>query len=132
MSFSIGIVGCAGRMGRMLIETVIAADGATLSGGTEAPGSPHLGTDLARLVGGDLSGLVVTDDVDALFAASDAVIDFTVPAATRVHAQAAAKTGTIHIVGTTGLSDTDHQLVDDAAKSIAILQAPKLARLLSM
>jgi 4-hydroxy-tetrahydrodipicolinate reductase len=122
MTIAIGIVGCAGRMGRMLLKEVLATDGCVLSGGTEPPGQA-VGKDLGLLVGGDALGVAVTEDPVALFSASDAVIDFTIPAATRIHAAAAEQTGTAYVVGTTGLSDEDQAGVNAAAKNAAVVQA---------
>lgn len=115
----VGIVGCGGRMGQMLLREVLGTPGATLSGGTERPGSPSLGKDLGALVGADPLGVAVTDDAAALFAASDVVIDFTSPAATVAHAGLAAEHGTALVVGTTGLSAADQQ-----ALAAAALKAP--------
>ena len=112
---NIGIVGCAGRMGRMLIEEVVATEGAHLAGGTEAPGSP--------LIGKNIGELTVSDDAGVLFAASDAIIDFTVPAATRAHAAFAAKTGTAMVIGTTGLTAEDQAILAKTAEKAAIVQA---------
>jgi len=44
----IGIVGCAGRMGRMLSAVALETEGAELIGGTEAPGSPHIDSDIGK------------------------------------------------------------------------------------
>ena len=126
MSVAIGVVGCAGRMGRMVIQEVLATDGCYLSGGTEAPGGP-IGQDLGTLVGADPTGVVVSDDPAVLFQASDAVIDFTIPQATRLHAEAAAASGTCYVVGTTGLSDEDQAAIDRAAASAAVVQAPNFS-----
>lgn len=104
----IGIVGCAGRMGQMLIKEVLAEPKATLSGATEAPGSDTLGQDPGLLVGEDATGLTISDDAKALFETSDAVIDFTAPKVTLMHAALAAETKTALVVGTTGF-DTDLQ-----------------------
>ena len=112
---NIGIVGCAGRMGRMLIEEVVAAEGAHLSGGTEPAGS--------SLIGKNIGELTVTDDAAALFAASDAVIDFTVPAATVAHAGFAAEHGTALVVGTTGLGSDDQAVIAAAAQMAPVVQA---------
>jgi 4-hydroxy-tetrahydrodipicolinate reductase len=122
MTIAIGIVGCAGRMGRMLLKEVLATDGYVLSGGTEPPGQA-VGKDLGVLVGGDKLGVTVTEDAVALFSTSDAVIDFTVPAATRIHAEAAAQTGTAYVVGTTGLSDEDQEGINEAAQKAPVVQA---------
>lgn len=122
MSVAIGIVGCAGRMGRMVIQEVLATDGCVLSGGTEMSG-PTLGKDLGSLVGVDPVGVTVTDDPVALFSSSDAVIDFTVPTATRRHAEAAKQTGTAYVVGTTGLAADDIALIEAASQKAPIVYA---------
>ena len=119
----IGIVGAAGRMGRMLVAAVANADGATLSGGTEAAGHPDLGRDLGELAGGDALGVTLTSEARALFEAADAIVDFTVPAATAAHAALAAETGTVLVIGTTGL-DAEHQdAIARAAEKTALVQA---------
>lgn len=120
----IGIVGGGGRMGQMLIREVLATEGASLSGATERPGAATIGRDLGTLVGADPLGIAITDDAAALFAASDAVIDFTAPAATLGHAELAAAHGTALIVGTTGLSADDHaKLAQAAAKAPLVVSA---------
>lgn len=117
----IGIVGCGGRMGQMLVKAVEAAQGAVLAGGTERPGS--------SLVGGTTgtTGAPVHDNAAALFAAADAVIDFTAPAATVAHAALAAETGTVLVVGTTGLSKEDEAVLVEAAKKVAVVYAPNFS-----
>ena len=101
----VGIVGAAGRMGRMLVKQVSETAGCVICGGTEAAGSDNLGKDIHALAGLESSGILVTDDTASLFAMSDAVIDFTAPAASVAHAKLAAKSGTIHVIGTTGISN---------------------------
>ncbi len=123
----IGVVGCAGRMGRMLVTQITGTGGCDLAGGSEGPGNPHIGEDVATLAGLPASGLTVSDDAAALFAASDAVIDFTAPAATVAHAELAAETGKVLVVGTTGLEDSHQKVLADAAKRTAIVQAPNFS-----
>lgn len=115
----IGIVGCAGRMGQMLIKEVLANPDTNLSGATEAPGSPHLGEDPGALVGADPTGLAISDNAQALFEASDAVIDFTAPQVTLMHAQLAADTQTALVIGTTGFdADAQTQLESFGEKAV--------------
>ncbi len=123
----IGIVGCGGRMGRMLIAQVVATEGCVLAGGTETPGSPLIGQDVAVQAGLPVIGVSVGDDASALFATVDAVIDFTVPAATAAHAVLAAEHGTVLIAGTTGLSAEQQGAVVAASKKTAILQAANMS-----
>lgn len=119
----IGIVGAAGRMGRMLIAAIVSTDGASLAGGCEASGHVDLGKDLGALAGVDDQGVVLTSDTRALFDTCDAIIDFTAPVATVAHAALAAETGTALIIGTTGLDAAQQALVDAAGSQTALVQA---------
>ncbi len=123
----IGVTGCAGRMGRMLVAEVIVTEGAELAGGTEQPGSEYIGADLASLAGYEEPGHRVTDDAAELFADSDVVLDFTAPAATVAHAELAAETGVALVVGTTGLGTDDMQALARAAERTAIVQAGNMS-----
>lgn len=123
----IGIVGCAGRMGRMLGKVIGETAGADLAGGTEAPGSEFIGADLGEISGAKRSGIAVTDDPAAMFAAVDLVIDFTIPAATVKHAALAAEAGTAMVIGTTGLSDAQMHDIGRAAEKVAIVHAGNMS-----
>ncbi|MGH6881726.1 MAG: 4-hydroxy-tetrahydrodipicolinate reductase, partial [Hypericibacter sp.] len=57
MATRIGVVGAAGRMGRMLLATIAATPGCVIAGGTERPGNPALGEDLGKLAGIEQVGL---------------------------------------------------------------------------
>lgn len=119
----IGIVGCAGRMGQMLIKEVLAEPKCTLSGVTEAPGNGVLGQDPGLLVGEEPTGLKISDDARALFEASDAVIDFTAPKVTLMHAALAADTNSALIVGTTGFDAGAQKELESFGSRAFIFQA---------
>jgi 4-hydroxy-tetrahydrodipicolinate reductase len=123
----IGIAGAAGRMGRMLIAEVLGTDGCQLAGGTEQPGSGVLGQDLGLLIGADKQNLAVGDDSGALFAVSDAVIDFTQPEATVAHAALSGETGVALIVGTTGLETAHMEALGQVAAKAAVVQAANMS-----
>lgn len=127
MTMKIGITGCAGRMGRMLVQTVLATDGADLIGGTEAPGSPAVGQDLSAVAGAEPSGLIIGEQASALFQISDVVIDFTGPKATVDHGGIAAETGTALVVGTTGLESVHMDGLKAAAAKTVIVQAANMS-----
>ena len=123
----IGIVGAAGRMGRMLIAEVLGVEGCQLAGGTEPPGSGVLGQDLGLLIGAAEHGLSIGDDTGALFKASDAVVDFTHPDATAAHAALSGETGVALIVGTTGLEAKHMEALGRAAAKAAVVQAANMS-----
>jgi len=119
----IGVVGAAGRMGRMLLAAIANADGAVIAGGVEASGHPDMGTDLGALAGLEPIGVVLTSDAQALFDNVDAVIDFTVPVATMAHAVLAKNSGTALVIGTTGLDAAQQNTIETAATFAPIVQA---------
>ena len=123
----IGIVGAAGRMGAALVREIAARPGTRLAGATERPGADAIGRDAGTLAGLEPLGIAVGDDPRALFAASDAVIDFTAPAATLVHADLAAEAGVPLIVGTTGMEAAHERHLADRAGRVAIVQSGNMS-----
>lgn len=123
----IGIMGGGGRMGRMLVAEIAAMPGCVLAGGAEAPSSPLVGRDLGELAGIGTLGLVVTADRPSLFAQSDVVIDFTIPAASIAHAELAAALGKALVIGTTGLDKGQTAALQAAAERTPIVWAPNMS-----
>ena len=119
----IGITGCGGRMGQMLIREVSANKETVLSGGTEKSNSRFLGDDLGQLSGIGKLDLQVGDDPTKLFMKSDAVIDFTSPIASVEHANLAVKNSTNLILGTTGLDEEQIETIKGYAKKTVIVHA---------
>jgi 4-hydroxy-tetrahydrodipicolinate reductase len=123
----IAITGAAGRMGRELIKAVHAMDGATLAGAIEQTGSLAIGQDAGLLAGLGKVGVLITDDALETFAKVDAVLDFTVPAATVEFAGLAANARIVHVIGTTGLAPADHAKLDAAARHATIIQSGNMS-----
>src|SRR5690348_14140030 len=111
----VGISGCGGRMGRMLIAEIASTADCQLAGGIEASASPVLGKDIGELAGIGAAGLIASADVAALFAASDVVIDFSTPEASVAHARAAAAAKKALVIGTTGLDAAATKAIAESA-----------------
>ncbi|WP_156842649.1 4-hydroxy-tetrahydrodipicolinate reductase [Novosphingobium aquimarinum] len=94
----IGIIGSEGRMGQA-IAAAIADAGEDFAGGVDKGG-----------------------DVAALAAQSDVLVDFSSPAALEENLDAAAAAGVPVVIGTTGLEERHHFLIDHAAETIPVLQ----------
>ncbi|MFO1079741.1 MAG: 4-hydroxy-tetrahydrodipicolinate reductase [Reyranellaceae bacterium] len=123
----IAVVGAAGRMGQMLVRRIAATEGVHLAGASESPASNAVGRDAAEVAGLEACGVKITGDSGVAFAAADAVIDFTVPAATVAHARLAAERGVAMVIGTTGLDPTQTAAIHDAAKKVPIMWAANMA-----
>jgi len=126
-ALKVGIIGCAGRMGQMLVRTVAASDRCLVVGGNEQPRSAAVGRDLGLVAGIDALGVSVTADPADLFAQADAVLEFSSPAATVQHVELAAKKKKIHVIGTTGFEPPQMAALHRAAKQTAIMLAPNMS-----
>ena len=122
-SLRIGVTGCRGRMGRMICAAVAETPGLVLAGGTVRPGDGDAGANLGARLGLPDVTAPILDDPAALFARSDAVIDFTTPDLAAKHAQLAAQAGVTLVLGTTGLDAATQEAVQRAARHIAVVQA---------
>ena len=67
-------------------------------------------------------GIDAGGDPAALARVADVLIDFSAPAALAANLAAARAARTPIVIGTTGLGDDHHGLIDDAAREIALLQ----------
>jgi 4-hydroxy-tetrahydrodipicolinate reductase len=119
----IGVIGCTGRMGRMLVAEICAGEGIVLAGGTASPGNANIGRDLGELAGIGLIGLAVGNDPAKLLGDCDVAIEFTAPAATAAHATLAAELGKPIVIGTTALDAEQDAAVRRAAERMPIVWA---------
>lgn len=93
------ITGASGRMGQMLIKTVLESDKARLVGAVEREGHDWIGQDVGVAMGGAAVGVSVTDKPLEAFVKAHAVIDFTAPAATIAFSKLAAQARAVHVIG---------------------------------
>src|SRR5215469_17277963 len=115
-----GVVGCGGRVGRMLVAEIAATEGCALAGGCAKPGTGCINQDIGELAGIGRLGISVGDNAERLIRDSDVVIEFTTPAATAHHAAQAAGLGKPIVIGTTGLSAEEDAAVRQAGRRVPI------------
>ena len=122
----IAIAGASGRMGRMLVEAVLDTPDLALSGALDVPGNPFLGQDAGAFLG-RASGIALTDNLHAVLADSQVLIDFTRPEGTLCHLQACAERGVALVIGTTGFSAEQKAQIGAAATRTAVFLAPNMS-----
>ncbi|MDU8928018.1 4-hydroxy-tetrahydrodipicolinate reductase [Alisedimentitalea sp. MJ-SS2] len=129
MSDTPGIVitGASGRMGQMLINTVVASDKVKLVGAIERDGHDWLGRDVGEAMGGQALGVTVESDPLECFARAHAVIDFTAPMATLNFAKYAAQARVVHVIGTTGMDDDQIAALEPASRHAVIVRAGNMS-----
>jgi 4-hydroxy-tetrahydrodipicolinate reductase len=110
----VAIAGAGGRMGRSLIEAVLADPGLALAAAFDVPGSPALGQQAGNVK--------ISSDAGSA-AGADVLIDFTRPEGTLAHlAHARAM-----VIGTTGFSDSQKKTIEKAAERLPIVMAANFA-----
>ena len=122
----IAIAGASGRMGRMLIEAVQAADDCELAGAVDVVGSPAIGGDATAFLG-QASGVSITADLHDGLKNAQVLIDFTRPQGTLAHLKVCRELGVKLVIGTTGFSDEEKAEIAAAARDIAIVMAPNMS-----
>ncbi len=98
-----------------------------MQAGLSSGGSPQVGSDLGEIAGIGKLGVKVSNDPEWLLAQVDGVIDFTVPAATVTLSEIAARRRLVHVIGTTGLSETDEGKIRDAARQARIVKSGNMS-----
>jgi len=127
MPVRIAIAGAGGRMGRMLIEAVLADQQAQLVAALDQPGSPAIGLDAGAALGRHTGVAVRGDAATALAGGVDVLIDFTRPEGTMAHLALARRHGVKRVVGTTGFTPEQKAAIGAAAQDIGIVFAPNMS-----
>ena len=110
----IALPGAAGRMGEMIRSVVAEQPDFELAALTEHPDNPLTGS---RLDGVNLSA----EPADLGLGSGGVIVDFTRPEATLEHLAVARKTGTAMVIGTTGFTREQEDILNIAAQDIPLV-----------
>ncbi len=121
---TLAITGAAGRMGTRLVALAHADADLKVLAAIDRPDHDRLAFDAGEVAGVGKMGLLLTFDMKPT---PDVLIDFTSPASMRHWLKTCRDRGIAMVIGTTGLSDSDHAIIDQAATDIAVLQAPNMS-----
>ena len=110
----VAVAGAGGRMGRALIDAVLADSELTLAAALDVKGSSALGQ--------SVGGSKVTSELGAISQA-EVLIDFTRPEGTLAHL----KHARAMVIGTTGFTEEDKGTIAEAAKRMPIVMAANFA-----
>ncbi|MEZ9470369.1 4-hydroxy-tetrahydrodipicolinate reductase [Vibrio lentus] len=120
----IAIAGAAGRMGRNLVKAVHHNSEASVGAGSERPESSLVGVDVGELCGEGRFDVALVDDLSKAVEDFDVIVDFTAPVSTLANIELCKRHGKKLIIGTTGFSEEEKQVIDAASKEMAIVMAP--------
>ncbi len=127
MAVNIIINGVLGRMGREIVRIISADSDCTCIGGVEYPEHPDLGADIGEQTGIGKTGITVCSSLKNIPQSGAVIIDFSSPAATRSLLQEIKGNDTRIVIGTTGLSENDIELMKSTAERNAVLFSPNMS-----
>lgn len=119
----VAITGACGRMGKNLIKAVDMSEQLTLSGAVDRPDSSLVGADAGEMAGIGERALKVVDQIDVITDQFDVLIDFTTPEATLYHLKVCLAHQKSIVIGTTGFSQDQLKVIDEASQSIPVVFA---------
>jgi 4-hydroxy-tetrahydrodipicolinate reductase len=112
------LAGATGGVGRCLAAAILDRDGLVLR---SAVARRAAGQDIGTVLGRELSGICVTDDLEAaLDLGADVLIDYTHPSVIFDHAMAAIQRAIPVVIGTSGLIGAQFDKIDEAARAAGI------------
>ena len=114
------VAGANGRMGRAVRQALAASQDLVLGAALESPAARGLGAPLEE-------GVVLTAEPAAALAASDVVIDFSLPAASIPLLRVAAKAGVPSVIGTTGFSREERLEIEELSRRLPVVLAPNFS-----
>ncbi len=117
----VAILGAGGRMGRLLVQQVLAESEFRLMGAVERPGHPWEGRDIGLLVGGGETGVFLKSDLVGALEGADVAVDFSDHRAVAAHAKGLRETGTAWVLGTTGLTAEEQAAVRETSCRIPVV-----------
>ena len=123
----IAIAGAAGRMGKVLLEAVVAHPQTQLGAATVKPGSSLVGADAGELAGLGPLGVRLSDDLMQVVDDFDLLIDFTRPSITLEHLAICRQAGKAMVIGTTGFTAQEQAILRAASEDIALVIAPNMS-----
>ena len=123
MKVKVAILGCSGRMGRNLIQAAVEHQSIELIGGSVRESSSFVNFDLGELAGigaiGNKTSTQLNDLLDA-----DVFIDFTSIETTLENIKWCQQHNKSLVIGTTGFSDEQVKVIEQAGNSMPIILAP--------
>ncbi len=124
---NIGVVGAAGRMGRMIINAISINQNTVLSAALEQAKSAYIGKNIGDLIGNPDLNVALTCDVDEFIDNSDVIIDFSTISATLNLIKKIKDKSKKLVIGTTGFDVKEKKIIDTFSKTNAVVFSPNMS-----
>ncbi len=124
------VIGACGRMGKLLVNGIAQADDLELAGAVDAPGVPDIGRDAGEVAGAGTLGVKIVDasNLSEAMKKGDVVINFSAPKeAVLDHLRVAVENEKPMVIGTTGFSDEEMEIIRELTAKIPCVMAPNMS-----
>lgn len=122
------VAGCHGRMGQMILKLIAQDSRLKLVGALESARSPSLGKDAGVNAGIDPFNVKITNDLTALTVPHQTVlIDFSTIESTLINLEKAAQKKIPVVIGTTGFTESDKQIIATLSQKIPVILSPNMS-----
>ncbi len=122
----IAISGISGRMGQILLQAALENRSVQLAGALARVGSEWAGKDAGARFG-QITGVTVSEDIEAGLARAEYLIDFTSPEHTLACLPVARRHGIKLVIGTTGFTERQRAELEIASLALPIVLAPNMS-----
>jgi 4-hydroxy-tetrahydrodipicolinate reductase len=123
----VAVVGASGRMGRVIMEALLADATAELTAAVVHPDTSLEGVDAGDLLGIGKLGVKFVYNVNDILDDFDVLIDFTSPEFTLSNLSLCQQHKKAMVVGTTGFTEEQKQQVNDFGQSMPVMFAPNMS-----
>lgn len=127
MSVGIVIHGAGGRMGREVAKVSLSDPDVRIVACIDRPEHPELGSDIGNACGLAPCGVTVEDSPGERDLSSSVIIDFSSPDASLRMLESFGRSSQAVVVGTTGFSASQKDVLEETAKEMALLQSPNMS-----
>ena len=114
-------------MGCRLISLVQGSSSLALAGAVESKAHSAIGHDAGEIAGCGRIGVAITDDLSALLAEGEVIIDFSTPSATLQHFRTAADLRRAMVIGTTGFSSSEYEELRTLSRRAPCVCSPNMS-----
>ena len=123
----IAVCGAAGRMGKTIIELVQETEGVETRAAIEHPDCSLLGNDAGAVAGIGSLGINIVSELNDVLGDFDVLIDFTLAESVLDNVEKCRQASKAIVIGTTGLTDAQKDVIKEASKTIPIVFAPNMS-----
>jgi len=127
MAIKTTVIGAAGRMGKNIINAIHQSDELQIVGAVEKRDNHAVGKDSGEIAGTGKNNIIITDNLENIIKDSDVTIEFTSPEATMENIKLNEKYLKPAVIGTTGFSNEQKDIITEISKKIPIVLSPNMS-----